>query len=352
MDLRQVTVPRAVPGAIPAAGEHRRGPIRYWAVFGAFCLALQGYVYVRWVSSGNFRAVNPGPDPVPHSQKIWAWVIQIGFTTVAMAALVWVVRQCLQQRRLTFDAMLMAGWYSIYWLDPVPNFLRPQVLFNSYYFNRGSWVEHIPGWVSPNGRYLPNALFFEGSAYGLMILVSILGCALMRRVKHRHPDAGPLGLLFACWLFYAVFIVVIEELVMIRSGWLSWNGTIHEISLWGGTKHQLPLTEILFFGSCCTAITALRYFRDDQGRSVVERGADRLVVSDRRRTVIRLLAVVGFANCAMMLYNVATVPMALYMGPSPSGYPSYMTNGMCGEGTPYECPGPTVPIILPQGRPR
>jgi hypothetical protein len=327
------------------------GPIRYWAAFGAFCLALQAYVYARWVTSDSFRAVKPGPDPVPHSEKVWAWIIQISLTAVAVAAFVWVVRRCLRERRLTFDAKLMIGWYSIYWLDPVPNFLRPQVLFNSYYVNRGSWVEYIPGWISPNGRYLPNALFFEGSAYGIMILTSVLGCGLMRKVKQRHPQIGGLGLLATCWVFYAAFIIVVEEVVMIRSGWLSWNGTIHGLSLWGGTKHQLPLTEVLFFGITCTSITALRYFRDDRGRSIVERGEGRRAVTPRRRTALSLLAVVGFANCAMVLYNVATVPMALYVGPSPKGYPSYMRNGMCGEGTPYECPGPRVPIILPAGRP-
>jgi hypothetical protein len=122
---------------------------------------MQIYVYTAWVASGDFKAVHSGADPLPNSEKVWAWVLQISFTAVAVATVIWLIRGCRRERRLTLDAKLAIGFVSIIWLDPVPNLLRPQVFFNSYYINRGSWVEHIPGWISANGRFLPDPFFVE-----------------------------------------------------------------------------------------------------------------------------------------------------------------------------------------------
>ncbi|MGH9037217.1 MAG: spirocyclase AveC family protein [Acidimicrobiia bacterium] len=334
-----------IPGATQT--ERRTSPVVYWAIFGAICVAVQLYVYGAWMLSDDFRTVRA--SDVPDHVKMWAWILQPLFALWALAGITYVVRQCRRERRLTFDAMILMGWVSMIWLDPVPNMIRPQVMFNSYYLNHGSWVEQIPGWISPNGGNLPNPFLVEISAYFGFVLLTVAGCALMRRWAAWRPAAGRIQLFLMAWALYFAVILVLEELIMIRTQWLAWSGVIRGVSLWGGEWYQMPLTEPFFFGAFIAAVACLRYFRDDQGRSVVERGVDRLQIAPRMRTLVSALAIVGFANLGMITYNVFVVPLSLYIDDTPS-YPSYMRNGLCGEGTPYDCPGPHVPIILDAGR--
>jgi hypothetical protein len=332
--------------ADPVASGRRTPPVVWWALFGGACVATQVYVYSAWVVSDDFRTVRA--SGVPDHVKLWAWILQPLFALWAVAGITYVVRQCRREHRLTFDAKILIGWVSMIWLDPVPNLIRPQVMFNSYYLNHGSWVEHIPGWISPNGGNLPNPFLVEISAYFGFVLLTVAGCGLMRRLARRRPGTGRFGLFCVAWAFYFSVIFVLEEFIMIRSQWLAWSGVIRGVSVWGGEWYQIPLTECTIFGAFIAAVACLRYFRDDQGRSVVERGIERLAVSPRVRVLASTLAIVGFANAGMMVYNVFTVPLALYVDETPA-YPSYMRNGLCGEGTPYPCPGPDVPIVVNAG---
>jgi hypothetical protein len=94
----------------------------------------------------------------------------------------------------------------------------------------------------------------------------------------------------------------------------------------------------------------LRYFRDDRGRSVVERGVDAMVASTRKKNLLRVLAVTGFINVVFVtFYNLPIQFFNLHVDTMPT-HPTYLRSGLCGEGTPYSCPGPEVPIYL-RGQP-
>jgi hypothetical protein len=320
----------------------------WWAGFGAAMVALQIYVYGSWITGDNFRAVSTGADPVPEYQKTWAIVLQIAYTATAVMVTGWVLRGCLRQRRMTFDAKLLLGWWSILWLDPVQFFLRPVNLYNSYYFNRGSWVPYIPGWISPNMQNFPNPWFLEGAAYGFMLISSIAACALLRAVRHRWPRTPNAVLFMVAWVALGIGIFLLEEYLMIRPGWLSWSGVPHEVAIFAGTEYQFPWTEAFFYGATCAAMASLRFWRDDRGRSVVERGIES--VPARRQAVVATLAVIGFANVAMIAYNLCMIGQSLYVDPFPDTYKSYMLNGICGQGTEYRCPAPDVPIVLNAGK--
>lgn len=336
---------QAVAGAAPRAGR----PVLLWAAFGVAVVLLQLYVYSSWMLSDDFAPVPLGPDPIPESIKVRAWITQGGCVIAAAAVAFWLVRGCVRARRLTFDAMLSIGFLSIFWLDPVPNLLRPVVMFNAYYVNRGSWVEHIPGWISPNGAKLPDSLLLELMAYVIVVAVAIGVSRLIGFTRGRWPRGGRLGALVVALLAMVVFVFAFEELVMIKSGWLAWSGVIHAVSVFDGTPYQFPFTEGFIFGATLTAMAALHHFRDDRGRSFVQRGLDGLPVPPRVRTAVSVFAVIGFANLAMILYNVATISLSLYIDQTPTFYPSYM-NQLCDGTTGVRCPGPTVPIVLPAGR--
>lgn len=336
----------------PRAGVLSRGiwssPVVYWAAFGGASFLLLSYVLLSWIFSPDFRPVPVGPDQLTESENFWRITMQIVFPLMALACAGWVLRGCLQTRSFTFDAKLWIALVLQIWLDPVPNFLRPQVFFNGYYVNRGSWVEHIPGWISPNGANLPNALLLEVPLFGMLIAGVWIACWLMAKTKAKWPEVNTLGLLLVSLASLFVFTFVLEWVLCIKTGWLSWNGAIPSVTLWAGTKEQMPLTECLIVGAWLTMNAALRYYKDDKGVSFVEKGLDRIHVKKGIKQTLSLFAIIGFGQLSFMLYNVFTIPLALYIGPTPQGYPSYMTNQMCGQGTPYQCPGPGVPIIVPR----
>jgi hypothetical protein len=77
--------------------------------------------------------VSVGRRQVPGSDKVWAWIFQGVFAAGAVTAVVFVVRGCRKQQRLTIEAKILLAWWAVMWMDPAANFFRPQYYFNSYY---------------------------------------------------------------------------------------------------------------------------------------------------------------------------------------------------------------------------
>jgi hypothetical protein len=320
----------------------------WWASAGIAFLLLQAYIYGAWITSDDFTPSPLGPDPVPRWEQVNAAIFQTVFTLAALVVAVWVVRGCLRERRLTIDGKLLLAWYSIVWLDPAGNYVRPQFMFNAIYVNRGSWVEHIPGWISPHAHNFPDALLMEIPAYGMAVMASVGTSALMAYVARRRPRTGKVGLFGVGWLASAIGIIVFEAPLCMRSGFASWSATSLPdwLVIWPGTRYQVPLIpDPVFWGAVFASMAALRYFRDDQGLSFVERGVARLKLSPRARNAVGALAVIGFANIAMSLHTIPSVWASLYLRDTVP-VPSYLRAGTCGDDTGYPCPGPGVPIVM------
>jgi hypothetical protein len=323
-------------------------PVKAWAVVGLLAVILQLYIYIRWFGSSDFHRPQAGVDPVPGIVKMWAWLVQISTMIGIVGAIWWVVRQVRRERRLTFDAILLIAWSTVMWQDPLLNYIRPTFFYNSYLISFGSWVEFVPGWISPNGGNLPSPLFMSGFGYLVCLFFSIGVTAAMRQAKKRIPTIGTLGLLTVA-LATGIVMDFGYEVFMCRTSLYAYPGTVHSISLWGGQRYQFPVYEALFWGFVWAATGVLRYFRDDRGRSVVERGAESLTVSQRTQTVYRTFAVIGFLNVTYVIFNVCINFAALQIDSTPTGYPTYLRNDMCGAGTQYACPGPEVPIPMSPG---
>jgi hypothetical protein len=280
---------------------------------------------------------------------VWAWVLQGAFTAAAVCAVVFVVRGCLKQRRLTLEAKIGIAWLAVMWMDPMANYFRTQYMFNSYYINMGSWAEQIPGWISRGGGRLPFAFGINMAFYTSSVLAAVGACKLMQKVRARRPEMGTVGLVLIAWIFMSVVVFVVED-GLIRAGWLLWTG-IPQITLWNGSRGAIPLTEVLVWGGTQTALATLLFLQHDTGKLFVERGLERVAVSRWRRTALSLFAVIGFATCAQAVYGVVSAPLGFYAHPFPNNTPSYIRNGVCGTGTPYKCPGPGVPALLPGDAP-
>jgi len=343
----------ATSRAIPVA---RTTPaVKLWAVVGVGFAVLQAYVLIRWVTGPYFERVHPGPDPVPGWMKTTIDVYT-GLGLAAMAAVVWffLVRPWRRDGRISLDGMLVLVWFQIYWLlDPAFDYFGHMFTFNAYAFNMGSWVPYIPGWIAPEkpGAMLTEPFLWVAPVYIYVCFggTVVMG-ALMRRVQARW-NVGAVGAIAACWVAAFVAITLIET-VWMRLGLYVWPGAPEGITLFHGNYYQYPLNESFFWGSAWTAMAALRYFKNDKGETLAERGASTLKGGERRRTLSRYFALLGIGMTTYLC--VYTVPQAGYFSSHQSAWPqdiqrrSYFTNRHCGPRTDMACPGPSVPIPRPR----
>ncbi|WP_036566438.1 spirocyclase AveC family protein [Nocardia sp. BMG51109] len=326
-------------------------PIRIWAVIGGALLALQLYVWIRWVTGPYFERVPTGPSDPPELMKTILTVYTAGIVLGLPIGLWWfIVRPWRRERRITLDGMLLVSCGLMFFQDPLLNYLNTWCTYNTWMWNRGSWSPHIPGWVSPDepGRQVAEPLLMNapGYAYGVL-LCTIFGCFVMRRVKARWPGISNLGLVgvVAVWAF--LFDLVMEGLVLMPMGLYSFPGSIRSVSLNAGTYYQWPVYEGLMWGGVQAGLCCLRYFTDDRGRTVVERGLDRIRGGFVRQQFTRFLAI--FAACSALFfvfYNVPAQWFGMHADPWPEDVQkrSYFTAGTCGDGTDKPCPDPALPI--------
>jgi hypothetical protein len=89
--------------------------------------------------------------------------------------------------------------------------------------------------------------------------------------------------------------------------------------------------------------TCLRYFRNDRGETLVERGAIKLGTSGIKVTILRFFAVL--AAMQAILFAGYHAPMAVWtiLNPDAAWHPnmvdnSFLNDHICGVGTPRICP--------------
>jgi hypothetical protein len=221
-------------------------------------------------------------------------------------------------------------------------------VYNTGFIQFGSWANFLPGWVVPNGQLFSEPIYWEWALYIVFCLPPMALCnLLMKKAKERRPEIGVFGLIMVA--FTAICIVdVTLEVPFLLQGLYAFPGSIRWLTLFHGHYYQFPVYEALLTGVFVGGWAAVRYFTDDKGRCVAERGLDRINGSPRKKGAIRVLAVCGLFNVVFFLgYN---LPMGLIHGLYGDTWPkdiatrSYFTNGLCGPGTDYACPSVANPI--------
>lgn len=342
------TAEAAPPGLVPPAPRRNR-PVLWWAATGAVFVAFQAYIYLNWMASDDFAPRPTGVDAVPLWEKVFAWILQPLFVLLALVVTVWVARGCRREGRLTLDAKLLVSGLLIVWMDPLGSWIQPQFFFNAYYVNFGSWVEQIPGWYSPNGRFQADLIFVEFPLYCCLVVVAARGCAFMHWMRRRRPQTGTAALVLATWAVVTLFIMVFEEILILRTGVAVWE-QIPPVTIYAGTRYQMSLLpDPVFWGGVMVFMTYLRFSRNDRGQSLVEAGLDRVPGGTGRRALVSTLAVIGAVSTAMLLSSVLAITASLYSR-TPDDLPSYILHGMCGDANSQPCPNPGVPIPRMQDR--
>ncbi|MFF7940818.1 spirocyclase AveC family protein [Nocardia gamkensis] len=354
-------------GGVATLGTQVRStvqPVRIWAVLGGAILAFQLYVWIRWATGPYFLRVPTGPSDPP----VWMKTVLITWTAVVLAGwpigvYYFIVRPWRRERRITTDGMLLVACGLLFFQDPLLNYFNTWSTYNTWMFNRGSWVQHVPGWRSYGepGEMMAEPLLMNAAGYSYgVLLCTILGCWIMRRAKAKWPNIGNLGLIgvLIVWTFF--FDFVIEGMFLMPMGLFTYPGAIQSLSINAGTYYQWPIYEGLMWGGVQAGLCALRYFTDDRGRTFVERGLEHVRGGFAQQQLTRFLAI--FAACSVFFFVCYNLP-AQWFGMNADPWPediqkrSYFDMGICGEGTGRLCPDPVLPIpgkntgyIDPEGR--
>jgi hypothetical protein len=351
-----VTVARQAAETVAPDGVTLEGrkfrPIVAWAVGGAFFLAFQIYIFAAWIISGDAKATDPGPTPMPEWMKYTVHGFEVSLAiTMAVVLYAVVIRPWRREGRITFDGLLVLAFGTLYWQDPLLNYHQIWFTYNAHVLDFGSWGNHIPGWMSPGGNLLPHPILSSFPLYAAgFFIFSVMCCAVMRKAKQRWPHLGKFGLTMVAVSFAMVLDIVLEAFLLLPLGVISYPGTISWMAINHGHYYQYPVYEALLTGPLFGACACLRYFRNDKGESFPERASQAIKVSGRAKTGVRFLALVGAVNVIYILaFNLPIQFFAMQSSPWPRDVTkrSYLMDGLCGEGTNYACPGPRIPIPRP-----
>ena len=350
-DMPSVIEPVSGAAGLGAEAEARVKPVQIWAAVGGALLALQVYVWIRWIIGPYFERVPGGPNEPPMYMQIPLMANAIVlWAGLPFALWFFIVRPWVRERRITLDGMLLVSMALMFFQDPLLNYFNTWCTYNTWLFNRGSWSSDIPGWVSPEepGRQVAEPLLTNapGYAYGVLLII-IAGCWVMRRIKARWPNISNLRLIVATYVIAFAFDFVMEALVMLPIGFYTYPGSIRAVSFNAGTYYQWPVYEGLMWGGVMAALCCLRYFTDDRGRTVVERGLDRVRGGMVQQQLVRFLAIfAGVSVCFFVLYNIPAQWIGMHSDPWPEDHQkrSYFNGGICGDGTDVPCPNPVLPI--------
>jgi Spirocyclase AveC-like len=340
---RPVGPKRGETNAAPAVVPRPTPTVVLTAGFGAVMLIFSLVVWGRWVASDRFRPIAVGPDKIATFRLWLLYGLQAaGFALAAFFLWRYLYRPWRRGGRLTTDGVILLALPLAWFWDPFFNYSQNWLSYNAHLLNLGSWTGFVPGWVSPHQDRMSEPLVV-GAGYIFWVFGAMLiGCWALKKLRNRWPAMSLLPFLGLALLCCCAIDLVLEW-SSVLVGWYALPGG--SFALLGGSRYQLPLLEVLFGGVQTLGWVSLRYFRDAQGYTLVERGVDRLNVTGRVRTTLRWLAFSGGLAAVALLFNIPVQWQGLHSGRWPKGLPSYLTTTCPAyKANPAACGGPGIPI--------
>jgi hypothetical protein len=144
-----------------------------------------------------------------------------------------------------------------------------------------------------------------------------------------------------------VFDFVLEGLVTIPTGLYVYSGG--RLSLFPDAYNKYPLHEAVFAGATLSGLAALRFFKNDRGETIVERGVSDLRGAAWKKVALRFLALA--CACQLIPFLTYNLPSGWVAGAHSGTWPkavqrlSYFTAHLCGAGTETLCPQDGVPLV-------
>lgn len=326
--------------------------VSWWAGTGLAFLAFAAYLIISWIVAGEPARVPPGPTPLPGWMKVCLEIQQWGLFA-GMLALIWfkAVRPRLRTGTVPFDGLMVISFALMWWSDPFYNYFTPGFNYNAYFINLGSWVGHAPGWMSPNPTQIAQPLIWLPGVYtcAFFLMVVIVNW-IFRTLRRRWPAISPASM----WLLAFVPMMIVGtfwEATFMMMGSHSYASTIHGFSLNPGRYYEFPIYQGITASLLYTTWGAMRFFRDDRGRSFAERGIDQINASAAVKGLMRFLAVSGaITGIFFAFYHLPNAVIALRGDAWPQDVQqrSYFVTKLCGPASDVACPDPRVPF--PRGR--
>ena len=337
------------PSQTPWAIEPKKTlPVVWWAAVGAAFLVFAAYLVVAWLLHGDIHRVPAGPTPLAGWMKAALSIQQWGLAACALAVIYFkAIRPRIQTGSMTFDGLMVLSLGLLWWSDPFYSYFQQGFSYNAYFVNLGSWVSEAPGWMAPHGDRIPQPLIWLPGIYiCAFFAMVVLATAIMRKSRELYPRlSAP-----------AVWIVAFVPMLIAGTAWEAafmvmgshhYGSAIKGLTLNYGEYYQFPVYQGITASVLYTSWAALRFFRDDQGRSVVERGVDRIRAGAAVKGWLRFFAVSGAVTTIFFLgYHLPNSIFALEGSQWPASIQerSYFSGGLCGPDTDVACPGPDVPV--------
>ncbi len=272
---------------------------------------------IRWLTGPYFTSVPTGAvDPPTWMKAVFiTWQI-LCYPVIAIFIYLWVIKPWHRNRTIPLDGMLFIAFMFMSIQDSCSNFFGYWYTVNSHLINMGSFVNDIPGWMGfgRSGAQVPWAIFFHPFEYVAgTFAFCFIGSGLMElfpdtiQPEAAHADPGRVP----------CFDIVIEGLFQTLGFYTMAGG---KISFFPDTYEKFPVIETFFIATLNISIVALRYFKNDKGETLVDRGLNSMVISDGKKQVVRLLALIGAIQTIFLFcYN---IPIAAYMGSNPGVWPN------------------------------
>lgn len=332
----------------PLVEPRKAVPVKWWATLGALILVFMIVILVRWVSGPLFERVPTGPDDPPMYMKITMIGFQALSIPAALGCLYWfAVRPWRRTGQLTTDGALTIAYATLWFQDPLSAYSGHWFVYNSWMVNFGSWVNSIPfatGKAAPGAMVVEPILGTPGMYVWMFVGGNAIGVWVLRLAKKRWPAMGVAGLCGICFLAMFAFDLVFEGIIFMPLG--VWEFPGGHFAIFSDHYYKFPLTQMISAGSVFAIISCIKFFKNDRGETLVERGLEQMRLTNRRKALVRTLAMIAMVHVVMFVcYNLTNTWTASRSDEWPADLQqrSYFTNGICGEGTDQMCPGPAVP---------
>lgn len=329
-------------------GEAQSRAIYYWAAIGIFFVGLQLYVFWQWYASGDMHRIYPGVTPVPAWMSIGYRINEIFWAiTIPLTLYYLVIRPWRQNGRPSFDGLLALAFIFVWWQDALFSYVTMGYSYNTVSFNLGGWSCHIPGWISPGGCQIAQPLAWDFSFYFVLsVLGVIVASNVMRKIKARRPQIRTETLFLGLLVVFAIFDFI-YEFFFVWAGLYQYGGVSDVWALFPDKTYKFPMYEPFMVGFLFCFLTSIRYFRNDKGETLAERGLDQVRMGAGAKSWLRFFALAGIVNVMFFLgFSLPVQFFQIHVGTWPKAIQerSYWTSGICGEGTGYACGGSNVAI--------
>tara|TARA_B110000503_G_C7158735_1_gene418594 strand:+ start:1253 stop:2287 length:1035 start_codon:yes stop_codon:yes gene_type:complete len=319
---------------------------KLWLANGVFWFCLAVYCWGSWIFGPDFVTNTIGREDASDNYVLMVRSLEALISLLGLV-IVWkfMLKPKLRDGKFSFDGLFFMAAWMMYLQEPWLNYNGQQFMYNTVFINFGSWLAYVPGWNSPYPERIPVGGPLVMFAYIVYVgMAGYLASRFMAWYKAKKPDITSLSLVGITFLVVVIADTILESLLL-RLNIMGYPSAVPELTLWAGEYYQLPIYQELQWAATFTAMGCVRFFRDDQGRSLPERGLEKLKFSSRLHTFARFLTIMGFLQVAFLItYNIPYFYWSTKGGAYPEALQSYRIGGLCGPETDFDCASLKTPV--------